>query len=69
MVEPFEICFIGLYACTVLVFPPALLLVLFHLVMTCIGVDVDGLYRISGKANELLKLKKEFDNGMCRTHW
>ncbi len=60
--------------CTVLVFPPALLLVLFHLVrhvvhvvMTCTGVDVDGLYRISGKANELLKLKKEFDNGRCRT--
>ena len=28
---------------------------------------MDGLYRISGKANDLLKLKKEFDNGVYRT--
>ena len=28
---------------------------------------MDGLYRISGKANDLLKLKKEFDNGVWRT--
>jgi len=27
------------------------------------GFDTDGLYRISGKANELLRLKKEFDQG------
>ena len=29
---------------------------------------MDGLYRISGKANDLLKLKKEFDNGVYRTY-
>ena len=27
------------------------------------GFDVDGMYRISGKSNEVLRIKKDFDNG------
>ena len=27
------------------------------------GLDVEGLYRVSGKANDILRIKKQFDNG------
>lgn len=29
----------------------------------CIGLNIDGLYRIPGKAMEILEIKKQFDNG------
>lgn len=27
------------------------------------GLDVEGLYRVSGKSNDILRIKKQFDNG------
>jgi hypothetical protein len=27
-----------------------------------VGVDAEGIYRISGKTNDILRIKKEFDN-------
>ncbi len=27
-----------------------------------VGMDAEGLYRISGKTNDILRIKKEFDN-------
>ena len=29
----------------------------------CTGLDFEGLYRVSGKSNDLLKIKKIFDSG------
>ena len=29
----------------------------------CVGVEVEGLYRMSGKKNEVLRLKNKFDTG------
>lgn len=29
----------------------------------CAGLEVEGLYRMSGKKNEILRLKSKFDTG------
>ena len=40
---------------------------------TCAGLEVEGLYRMSGKKNEILRLKSKFDTGnhmyiTCASH-
>ena len=35
-----------------------------HLALVCIlGMEIEGLYRMSGKKNDILRLKEKFDSG------
>lgn len=34
-----------------------------HHTIPPVGLDVEGLYRVSGKTNDILRIKKQFDNG------
>ena len=38
------------------------LVVMRYIVCLLAGVDAEGLYRLSGKTNDVLRIKKEFDH-------
>lgn len=33
------------------------------------GLEIEGIYRVSGKANDILRIKKNFDNGKSTPPW
>lgn len=47
--------------------PCSCLVILFllipHHTIPPVGLDVEGVYRVSGKTNDILRIKKQFDNG------